>query len=96
MEDYIKRAQSHNIVAESDMNSEIKSDLMDIATTALEKQPEDLERCSLQIKEQLETKHGIHWNVIVGRDFGYDITHEEEGHFLLISGGIIGVLLWKI
>lgn len=53
--------------------------------------------CDLQIiKEALEKKFGPHWNVVIGRSFGYELCHQAQDLLLLYIGtASLGVLCWR-
>ena len=44
--------------------------------TAIEKYSKDFEKCSGNIKEDMDRKFGAPWNCVVGEFFGFEITHE--------------------
>lgn len=56
---------------------------------------EALERdVSHEIKLKMDQEFEPHWHVIVGKNFGSFVTH-EQGHFLYFYRGSFAVLLFK-
>ena len=47
-----------------------------ITITAIEKYSKDFEKCSGNIKDDMDKKFGAPWNCVVGEFFGFEITHE--------------------
>ncbi|GFH14678.1 dynein light chain [Haematococcus lacustris] len=66
------RVAKYTIVKNTDMNVEMKEEAMDICITAVEKYPNDMEKCTQMIKDQMDKKFGAPWHVVVGKGFGYE------------------------
>ncbi|GFH18220.1 dynein light chain [Haematococcus lacustris] len=99
------RVAKYTIVKNTDMNVEMKEEAMDICITAVEKYPNDMEKCTqvprddsqmTMIKDQMDKKFGAPWHVVVGKGFGYEVTYEVRNILYLYVGGRTAVLLWKM
>ncbi|WIA29399.1 hypothetical protein OEZ86_011903 [Tetradesmus obliquus] len=95
MEMFYRQAK-YPLVKYTDMTAEMREEAMDICITAVEKYPNDMEKCTQMIKDQMDKKFGSPWHVIVGRGFAYEITYELRNILYLFVGGTTGVLLWKM
>ena len=51
--------------------------------------------CSKQIKETMDKRFGATWHCIIGQNFGFEVTHEQENLLYLFYQGNIAVLLFK-
>ena len=69
---------------------------MDVAITAVEKFPGDLEKCTELIKQTMDKKFGAPWHVVAGKGFAYSCTYECKHLLYIFVGGQTGVLLWKM
>lgn len=95
MEGFLRVAK-YTLVKNTDMNTEMKEEAMDICITAVEKYQNDMEKCTQMIKEQMDKKFGSPWHVVVGKAFGYEITYEVRNLLYIFVGGRTSVLLWKM
>lgn len=95
MENFL-RAAKHTLVKYTDMNAEMREEAMDICITAVEKYPNDMEKCTQMIKDQMDKKFGAPWHVVVGKGFAYEITYEVRSILYIYIGGRTAVLLWKM
>lgn len=59
-----------------------------LAGTALERD------VAHELKTQLDTEFGSTWHVVVGKNFGSFVTH-EQGNFMYCYRGAFAVLLFK-
>lgn len=46
------------------------------------------------VKTQLDTEYGVHWHVVVGKNFGSFVTH-EKGHFAYFYIDALAFLVFK-
>lgn len=90
------RVAKYPLIKYTDMTAEMREEAMDTAITAVEKYPNDMEKCTQMIKDQMDKKFGSPWHVIAGRGFSYEITYELRNILYIFVGGTTGVLLWKM
>mmetsp|Transcript_31057 Transcript_31057/g.68955 ORF Transcript_31057/g.68955 Transcript_31057/m.68955 type:complete len:108 (+) Transcript_31057:226-549(+) len=90
------RAAKYTLVKYTDMHVEMKEEAMDICITAVEKYPNDTEKCTQMIKDQMDKKFGAPWHVVVGKGFSYEITYEVRNILYIFVAGRTAVLLWKM
>ncbi|KAL0575914.1 hypothetical protein V5O48_006060 [Marasmius crinis-equi] len=65
------------IIKNVDMSEEMQQESVDIASAALEKY--NIEKdIAAQIKKEFDRRHGPTWHVVVGKNFGSYVTHENE------------------
>ncbi|KAI8477382.1 MAG: dynein light chain type 1-domain-containing protein [Monoraphidium minutum] len=95
MEAFLRQAK-YPLIKYTDMTAEMREEAMDVCITAVEKYPQDVEKCTQMIKDQMDKKFGSPWHVIVGRAFAYEVTYELRNMLYLYVGGTTGVLLWKM
>ena len=95
MEAFLKVAK-YPLVKYTDMSAEMKEEAMDVAITAVEKYPGDLEKCTELIKQTMDKKFGAPWHVVAGKGFAYSCTYEMKHFLYIFVGGQTGVLLWKM
>ncbi len=46
------------------------------------------------IREKFDKDYGLTWNVIVGRMFGSDVTHETK-KYVQLAVGELTIIIWK-
>lgn len=81
------------IIKNSDMPEDLQQEAVDVATKALESY--NIEKdIAAYIKKEFDKKYGLHWQCIVGRNYGSYVTHEEKT-CIYFYVGIIAILLWK-
>eukprot|EP00798_Chlamydomonas_sp_ICE-L_P023958 gene23958-9530_t len=95
MESFLRVAK-YTLVKFTDMHAEMKEEAMDICITAVEKFPDESEKCTQMIKEMMDKKFGAPWHVVVGSGFSYEITYEVQNLLYIFVGGRTAVLLWKM
>lgn len=95
MEAFLKIAK-YPLIKYTDMSLEMKEEAMDVAITAVEKYPGDLEKCTELIKQTMDKKFGAPWHVVAGKGFSYSCTYEMKHFLYIFVGGSTGVLLWKM
>eukprot|EP00887_Chlorella_sp_A99_P005501 scaffold1.g5501.t1 len=71
-------ANTHCNLLPAGLSPDMKQEAVDMCITACEKFPAaaDVEKCTQSIKEQLDKKFGPAWQVVVGKSFSFEITHE--------------------
>eukprot|EP00892_Ulva_mutabilis_P003812 jgi/Ulvmu1/1802/UM119_0020.1 len=95
MDEFFKVAK-YPLVKHCDMTVEMKEEAVDVCITAVEKFPDEREKCTQMIKDTMDKKFGPAWHVVVGKGFSYDVQYEVKNLLYLFVGGVTGVLLWKI
>ena len=91
---FIKMA-SYPLIKHTDMESEMRTEAMEICTSAVEKYPTNQEKSSQLVKELMDKKFGAPWNAVVGQYYSSEITAEVKHLLYLFFGGQFAVLLWK-
>eukprot|EP00951_Prasinocladus_malaysianus_P047207 scaffold649382_cov47-Prasinocladus_malaysianus.AAC.1 len=61
LEGFLKVAK-YPVIKHTDMSVEMKEEAMDVAITAVEKYPGDLEKCTELIKQTMDKKFGAPWH----------------------------------
>ncbi|KAF7399410.1 hypothetical protein HZH68_008002 [Vespula germanica] len=79
----------------TDMPDEIKQEAMETCSTAAEKYAEDYEQAARMIKESLDKRFGMPFQVIVGESYACAITHQENTLLYMFTGGNIAILVWR-
>ncbi|GMH36508.1 hypothetical protein BSKO_04376 [Bryopsis sp. KO-2023] len=90
------RVAKYPLVKYTDMGAEMREEAMDVCITAVEKYPNESEKCTQMIKELMDRKFGSPWHVVVGKGFSYEITYEVKNILYILVGGTTGVLVWKL
>mmetsp|Transcript_83996 Transcript_83996/g.102895 ORF Transcript_83996/g.102895 Transcript_83996/m.102895 type:complete len:108 (-) Transcript_83996:9-332(-) len=83
------------IIRHSDMNSETTTEAVDIIVSIVDKSKTNLEECAKQIKDVMDKRLGGSWHCIVGEQYGFEITHEQNNFLYLFYQGNISILLFK-
>jgi dynein light chain 4 len=91
---FIKMA-SYPLIKHTDMESEMRTEAMEICTSAVEKYPTNQEKSSQLVKELMDKKFGAPWNVVVGEYFAFEVTTEVKHLLYMFCGGTNAVLVWK-
>ena len=86
---------SFPMVRYTDMDEEMKKDVMEVCNGACEKYAKNNEMCAKVIKENLDKKFGPSWHVIVGEGFGFEISYEMKNMLYMFSAGCSAVCVWK-
>ncbi|TGZ55583.1 hypothetical protein CRM22_010355 [Opisthorchis felineus] len=47
------------------------------------------------VKENVDKKFGSAWHVLIGEDFGFEVTHEVNNLLYMFCGGNLAILVWK-
>ncbi|KAI7839735.1 hypothetical protein COHA_006539 [Chlorella ohadii] len=83
------------LVVQSDCTADVKTEVVDICVTAVERHPADAEKSTQMIKEALDKRFGGPWHVVVGRAFAFEVSHECKHFVHMYVAGTTGVLCWK-
>ena len=79
----------------TDMEEDMKKEVMEICNGACEAFASNNELCSKNIKEVLDKKFGPSWHVIVGEGFGFEISYETKNILYMFSARCSAVCVWK-
>lgn len=77
------------------MNEDMKQECAELCVTAVEKFPQDLESAAKFIKGQMDDKYGASWQIVVGEQFGLQVTYESQNLLYMYVGGNTCVGVWK-
>ncbi len=77
------------------MNEEIKTEAIDMITTACEKYAANYELAAKTVKEAMDKKFGTFWHVVIGEGFGFEVSYETKHILYLFFGGNVAIVLWK-
>ena len=80
------------VIKNADMSEEIKQDLVECATQALEKY--NIEKDIVAHIKEFD-KYNPTWHRIMGRNFGSYVTHETK-HFIYFYLGQVAILLFNL
>jgi len=86
---------SYPLVRFTDMDEQMKKDVMDICTLACERHTSNNEMCAKMIKEALDKKFGPSWHVVVGEGFGFELSYETKKLLYMFFAGSLAVCVWK-
>lgn len=81
------------IIKNTDMPEDLQQDAVDVASKALDTYSIEKD-IAIYIKKEFDRKYGVHWQCVVGRNFGSHVTHEEKT-LIYFYVGMIAILLWK-
>ncbi|XP_033627566.1 dynein light chain 2, cytoplasmic-like [Asterias rubens] len=81
------------VIKNVDMSEDLQQDVIEIATSAMEKFNVEKD-IAANIKKEFDRKYNPTWHCIVGRNFGSYVTHETK-HFIYFYIGQMAVLLFK-
>ena len=76
------------------MNEEMRTECVDMISTATERYASNYEQAARMVKEQMDKKYNENWIVIIGKGFSFEVTHEVK-HVLWMYNCDIGVLCSK-
>jgi dynein light chain 4 len=49
----------------------------------------------LSIKETMDRIYGNGWHIIIGENFGFDVTYDTHNLLYMFFNGNLGILIWK-
>jgi len=90
----LKRLMAYPLIKNCDMNEEMRSDCVDIISTAVERYASNYEAAARMVKEQMDKKYNENWIVVVGQNFSFEVTHEVK-HVLWMYNCDIAILCYK-
>ncbi|ESO11644.1 hypothetical protein HELRODRAFT_156242 [Helobdella robusta] len=90
------KKHTYPLIQYSDMHEEMKIEAMELCVTACEKFSNNNEQAAKMIKDLMDKKFGMPWNVCVGEGFGFEVTFHKRNILFMFFGGNIGILVWKI
>eukprot|EP00483_Globobulimina_turgida_P010149 UN10168 len=95
----LQKSMEKGLIRYCDMNSELSNEAVDVIISAIDKHQTNFEvvqnECSKQIKETMDKRFGATWHCIIGENYGFEVTHEQENLLYLFYQGNIAVLLFK-
>ena len=71
-------------IVSADMSEGLQQEIIKIAASALKKS-DVAKEIAAEIKRVLDADHGRAWHVVVGRDFGSNVTHGSPGLALTLD-----------
>ncbi|OAF71073.1 Dynein light chain 1, cytoplasmic [Intoshia linei] len=86
-------AERHVIFKNVDMPEDMQQEVVEVATTALEKFNVEKD-IATYIKREFDKKYNPTWHCVVGRNFGSYCTHEAK-NFIYFYLGQVAILLFK-
>ncbi|KAF7274636.1 dynein axonemal light chain 4 [Rhynchophorus ferrugineus] len=90
-----KIVHTYPLIRHSDMTEEIKTESMELVVTACEKFSANNEAAAKMIKEEMDKKFGPPFHVVVGEDFGFEISYECSNLLYMFFGGNLAICIWK-
>eukprot|EP00483_Globobulimina_turgida_P003891 UN03899 len=91
----LQKSMEKGLIRHCDMNGELSNEAVDVIVSAIDKYQTNFEECSKQIKETMDKRFGATWHCIIGENYGFEVTHEQENLLYLFYQGNIAVLLFK-
>ena len=79
----------------SDMPEDIKSEVRDTVTNAIDKNADNYEAAAKFVKETMDKKYGPHWHCVLGEGFGFEITYELKHLMYMFHAGRIACVVFK-
>ena len=79
----------------SDMPEDIKGEVRDTVTNAIDRFPESYETAAKFVKEQMDRKYGPHWHCVLGEGFGFEITYELKHLMYMFHAGRVACVVFK-
>ncbi|XP_029980089.1 dynein light chain 4, axonemal [Sphaeramia orbicularis] len=90
-----KKLFNFPLIRHTDMPEEMKVETMELCVTACEKFETNNESAAKMIKESMDKKFGSSWHVVIGEDFGFEITHEAKNLLYMFYGGRLAICVWR-
>jgi dynein light chain LC8-type len=81
------------VMKHADMNDELSASTLAVAQAAFDSCKSERE-VAAQIRRDMDKQQGRTWNVVVGKGFGSNVTHQTK-HYCQIQFGQLTVLIWK-
>ena len=92
--DFKKQMQAP-VVATTDLAGDMKTEVVDLIISGIDKYSNNLEMAAKVIKESLDKQFGITWQVVIGRGFAFDITSLQKTMLHCYYQGEIAILVYK-
>jgi len=90
-----KVVYTYPMVKESDMNEDMRGEVLEICGNACEKHATNNESAAKLIKETMDKKFGNSWHVVVGEGFGFEVSYEVSSLMYMFFAGNLAVCVWK-
>ncbi|KHN74829.1 Dynein light chain 4, axonemal [Toxocara canis] len=90
-----KRLFTYPLVRRCDMDEEMCKEAVKIVARACERNSENNQSAARAIKETLDERYGAPWHVVVGEEFGLQLSHDPETLLYLFFGGNLAICVWK-
>ncbi|XP_066253285.1 dynein axonemal light chain 4 isoform X2 [Euwallacea similis] len=90
-----KIVHTYPLIRHSDMPEETKAETMELVVTACEKFSSNNEAAARMIKDEMDKKLGSPFHVVVGEDFGFEISYECTNLLYMYFGGNLAIVIWK-
>jgi dynein light chain LC8-type len=81
------------VVKNVDISHKMQTDTIDISTQALDRFNIEKDIASY-LKKEFDKKYNPTWQCVVGRSFGWFVTHETK-HFVYFDIGQVAIQLWN-
>mmetsp|Transcript_47902 Transcript_47902/g.79458 ORF Transcript_47902/g.79458 Transcript_47902/m.79458 type:complete len:112 (+) Transcript_47902:68-403(+) len=91
----LKKSMEKGLVRYCGMSSELSNEAVDVIISSIDKYQTNFEECAKQVKETMDKRFGATWHCIIGENYGFEVTHEQENLLYLFYQGNIAVLLFK-
>mmetsp|Transcript_59525 Transcript_59525/g.181716 ORF Transcript_59525/g.181716 Transcript_59525/m.181716 type:complete len:106 (-) Transcript_59525:194-511(-) len=95
----LKKQMQKVVLKHSDMENEMKNEVMDIITGSIDKfsGPEgyNLEGASRLIKDSLDKQYGFNWHVAIGEGYAFDVTAQSGTLLYCYYVGNLAILCFK-
>ncbi|KAA0188572.1 Outer arm dynein light chain 4 [Fasciolopsis buskii] len=90
-----RRIHTYPFIKHSDMQEDMRTEVMELCVTACEKFTTDNEASARFIKEAMDKKFGAAWHSVVGEGYGFEITHDLTNLLYMLCGGNLAIIVWK-
>ncbi|XP_060528899.1 dynein axonemal light chain 4 [Cylas formicarius] len=90
-----KIIHTYPLIRHSDMSEEVKTESMELVVTACEKHSANNEAAAKMIKDEMDKKFGPPFHVVVGEDFGFEVSYECTNLLYMFFGGNLAIVIWK-
>ncbi|CAG9761139.1 unnamed protein product [Ceutorhynchus assimilis] len=90
-----KIVHTYPLIRHSDMPDEMKTETMEMVVTACEKHSASNEAAARMIKNEMDKKLGPPFHVVVGEDFGFEISYECSTLLYMFFAGNLAIVIWK-
>lgn len=91
----LKKQMQAPVVATTDLVGDMKTEVIDMIISGIDKHSTNLETASKVIKESLDKQFGLTWQVVIGRGFSFDITSLQKTMMHCFYQGELAILVYK-